>query len=145
MGAAPRKTQRRVRRDLPADRVPWPFRGCTVAEAEEAAGVAQLTTPDGVTVCATCGVTVCFKSHYSGEMHVARTKAAADHRGVAKEAPRAPAPLSQRSDVALCRRRMGEDPEFAALLAGPQTNDGHPSGRPADTLATMDVDRLLEL
>ncbi|KAH7950984.1 hypothetical protein HPB52_003752 [Rhipicephalus sanguineus] len=36
--AAPWKTQRRVRRDLPADRVPWPFRGCTVAEAEEAAG-----------------------------------------------------------------------------------------------------------
>ncbi|KAH7935221.1 hypothetical protein HPB52_004809 [Rhipicephalus sanguineus] len=81
-------------------------------------------------------------------MHVARTKAAADHRGVAKEAPRAPAPLSQRSDAALTalyRCRMGEDPEFAALLAGPPTNDGHPSGRPADTLATMVVDGLLEL
>ncbi|KAH7950983.1 hypothetical protein HPB52_003751 [Rhipicephalus sanguineus] len=78
-------------------------------------------------------------------MHVARTKVAADHRGVAKEAPRAPTPLSQRSDAALCRRRMGEGPEFSALLSGPPSNDGHPRGRPEDTLATMDVDQLLQL
>ncbi|KAL3234209.1 hypothetical protein MRX96_022644 [Rhipicephalus microplus] len=55
--------------------------------------------------------------------------------------------MSQRSDTdlaALCRQRMGEDPHFAALLSGlppPAATDGPPM----DGVATMDVDRLLEL
>ncbi|KAL3191819.1 hypothetical protein MRX96_059551 [Rhipicephalus microplus] len=143
---APWKTQRRVRRDLPLDRVPWPFRGCTLAEGEKAAGGAQLPTDAAVGFCATCRVTVHFKCHYKGAMHVARTKAAAEGMATGRKAPY-PAPLSQRSDTdlaALCRQRMGEDPHFAALLSGlppPAATDGPPM----DGVATMDVDRLLEL
>ncbi|KAL3205700.1 hypothetical protein MRX96_040703 [Rhipicephalus microplus] len=142
----PWKTQRRVRRDLPLDRVPWPFRGCTLAENEKAAGGAQLPTDAAVGFCATCRVTVHFKCHYKGAMHVARTKAAAEGRATERKTPD-PAPLSQRSDAdlaALCRQRMGEDPHFAALLSGlppPVATDGPPM----DGVATMDVDRLLEL
>ncbi|KAL1482053.1 hypothetical protein MTO96_034050 [Rhipicephalus appendiculatus] len=146
---APGKTQRRVRRDLPLDRVPWPFRGCTVAEADVAARGVQLPTPAGVTFCATCGVAAYFKSHYTGGMQVARTTVAADSEATTKRASRAPAPLGQRSDAnlaALCRRRMGEDPHFAALLSGPPdppppTSDGAPEG----SMGTMDVEHLLEL
>ncbi|KAL3242866.1 hypothetical protein MRX96_020939 [Rhipicephalus microplus] len=79
-------------------------------------------------------------------MHVARTKAAAEGVATERKAPDS-APLSQRSDTdlaALCRQRMGEDPHFAALLSGlppPAATDGPPM----DGVATMDVDRLLEL
>ncbi|KAL1471844.1 hypothetical protein MTO96_039680 [Rhipicephalus appendiculatus] len=55
-------------------------------------------------------------------MHMARTTVAADREATTKRASRAPAPLGQRSDAdlaALCQRRMGEDPHFAALLSGP--------------------------
>ncbi|KAL1424588.1 hypothetical protein MTO96_019992 [Rhipicephalus appendiculatus] len=146
---APWKTPRRVRSDQPLDRVPWPFRGCTVAEADVAARGAQLPTPAGVTFCATCGVAVYFKSHYSGGMHVARTGAAADMETATKRASRAPAPLDQRSDAdlaALCRRRMGEDTHFAALLSGPPAPPPPTSdGAPEDCVGTMDVERLLEL
>ncbi|KAH8033746.1 hypothetical protein HPB51_015778 [Rhipicephalus microplus] len=117
---APWKTQRRVRRDLPLDRVPWPFLGCTLAEGEKTAGGAQLPTDAAVGFCAMCRVTVHFKCHYKGAMHVARTKAAAEGMAIERKAPD-PAPLSQRSDTdlaALCRQRMGEDPHFAALLSG---------------------------
>ncbi|XP_075731190.1 uncharacterized protein LOC119180753 [Rhipicephalus microplus] len=143
---APWRTQRRVRRDLPLDRVPWPFRGCPLAEGEKAAGGAQLPTDAAVGFCATCRVTVHFKCHYKGAMHVARTKAAAEGMATERKALD-PAPLSQRSDTdlaALCRQRMGEGPHFAALLSGlppPAATDGPPM----DGVATMDVDRLLEL
>ncbi|KAL1448014.1 hypothetical protein MTO96_028299 [Rhipicephalus appendiculatus] len=55
-------------------------------------------------------------------------------------------PQSDADLPALCRRRMGEDPHFAALLSGPPappppTNNGaHEDGE-----ETMDVERLLEL
>ncbi|KAH7986482.1 hypothetical protein HPB51_026660 [Rhipicephalus microplus] len=104
------------------------------------------TTDAAVEFCATCRVTVHFQCHYKGAMHVARTKAAAE--GMATERNTSnPAPLSQRSDTnlaALCRQRMGEDPHFAALLSGlppPAISDGPPM----DGVATIDVDRLLEL
>ncbi|KAL1419382.1 hypothetical protein MTO96_005118 [Rhipicephalus appendiculatus] len=146
----PWKAQRRVRRDLPLDRVPWPFRGCTVAETDVAAQEgAQLPTPAGVTFCATCSVAVYFKSHYTGGMYVARTRAAADREAAAKRASRPPAPLGQRSDAdlaALCRRRMGEDPHFAALLSGPPaTPPPTGDGASEDGVGNMDVERLLEL
>ncbi|KAH8028518.1 hypothetical protein HPB51_017644 [Rhipicephalus microplus] len=121
---APWKTQRRVRRDLPLDQVPWPFRGCTLADSEKAAGSAQLPTDAAVEFCATCRVTVHFQCHYKGAMHVARTKAAAEGMATARKASN-PAPLSQRSDTdlaALCRQRMGKDPHFAALLSGLSTS-----------------------
>ncbi|KAH8034371.1 hypothetical protein HPB51_023501 [Rhipicephalus microplus] len=150
---APWKTQQRVRRDLPLDRVPWPFRSCTLVEGEKTAGGAQLSTDAAVGFCATCRVAVHFKSHYKGAMHVARTKAAAEGRATERKTLD-PALLSQRSDTdlaALCRQRMGEDPHFAgedphfaALLSGlppPVATDGPPM----DGVATVDVDRLLEL
>ncbi|KAH8039579.1 hypothetical protein HPB51_007779 [Rhipicephalus microplus] len=143
---APWKTQRRVRRDAALDRVPWPFRGCTLAESEKAAGGAQLPTDAVVEFCATCRVTVHFQCHYEGAMHVARTKGAAEGRATERKASNL-APLSQCSDTdlaALCRQRMGEDPHFAALLSGlppPAASDGPPM----DGVDTMDVDRLLEL
>ncbi|KAL1426102.1 hypothetical protein MTO96_018575 [Rhipicephalus appendiculatus] len=146
---APWKAQRRVQRDLPLHRVPWPFRGCTVAEADVAARGAQLPTPAGVTFCTTCGVAIYYKSHYTGGMHVARTRAAADREAAMKRALRAPAPLGQRSDAdlaALCQRRMGEDPHFAALLSGPPAPPPPTGDRgPEDGVGTMDVKRLLEL
>ncbi|KAH8031795.1 hypothetical protein HPB51_020866 [Rhipicephalus microplus] len=143
---APWKTQRRVWRDLLLDRVLWPFRGCTLAEGEKTAGGAQLPTDAAVGFRATCRVAVHFKCHYKGAMHVARTKAAAEGMATERKAPD-PAPLSQRSDTdlaALCRQRMGEDPHFTALLSGlppPSATDGPPM----DGVATMNVDRLLEL
>ncbi|KAH8040914.1 hypothetical protein HPB51_013084 [Rhipicephalus microplus] len=115
---APCKTQRRVRRDLPLDRVPWPLRSCTLADSEKAAGCAQLPTDVAVEFCATCRVTAHYQCHYKGAMHVLRTNAAAEGMATTKEASK-PAPLSQRSDTdlaALCEQRMGEDPHFAALL-----------------------------
>ncbi|KAL3234210.1 hypothetical protein MRX96_022645 [Rhipicephalus microplus] len=78
---APWRTQWRVRRDLPLNRVPWPFRGCTLTKGEKTAGGAQLPTDAAVGFCATCRVAVHFKSHYKGAMHVARTKAAAGGDG----------------------------------------------------------------
>ncbi|KAH8035645.1 hypothetical protein HPB51_007889 [Rhipicephalus microplus] len=75
---APWKTQRRIRRDLPLDHVPWPFRGCTLVDIEKAAGGIQLPTDAAVEFCATCRVTVHYQCHYKGIMHVARTKAAAE-------------------------------------------------------------------
>ncbi|KAH8022071.1 hypothetical protein HPB51_021523 [Rhipicephalus microplus] len=142
---APWKTQRRVRRDLPLDHVPWPFRGCTLAEGEKAAGGAQLPTDAAVGFCTTCRMTVRFKCHYKGAIHVARTKAAAEGMATERKASN-PAPLSQRSDTelaALCRQRMGEGPHFAALLSGlpPPAATDRP---PMDSVATKDVDRLLE-
>ncbi|KAL3242008.1 hypothetical protein MRX96_021543 [Rhipicephalus microplus] len=125
-------------------------RGRSVAarwrRARKRPGGAQLPTDAAVGFCATCRVTVHFKCHYKGAMHVARTKAAAEGRATDRKTPD-PAPLSQRSDAdlaALCRQRMGEDPHFAAILSGlppPVATDGPPM----DGVATMDVDRLLEL
>ncbi|KAH8038470.1 hypothetical protein HPB51_001643 [Rhipicephalus microplus] len=143
---APWKAQQRIRRDLPLDCVPWPFRSCTLANIEKAAGDAQLPTESAVEFCATCHVTVHYQCHYKGAMHVARTKAAAKGMATTGKASE-PAPLSQCTDTdlaALCRQQMGEDPHFAALLSGlppPATSDGPPT----DNVATMDVDRLLEL
>ncbi|KAH7957399.1 hypothetical protein HPB52_018549 [Rhipicephalus sanguineus] len=150
---APWKAQRRVRRGLHLDRVSWPFRSCTVSEVDVAAGGAQLPLPAGVAFCATCSVTVHFKSHYNGDLHLARTKAAAEKEAKPKKASGAPAPLGQRSDAdlaALCRRRLGEDPQFAALLTGPPTpsppaSSGPPTAEVGGGVGTMDVDQLLEL
>ncbi|KAL3194423.1 hypothetical protein MRX96_016215 [Rhipicephalus microplus] len=137
------KTQRHFRRDLPLDCVPWPFRGCTLADIEKAAGGAQLPTDAAVEFCATCRVTVHYQCYYKGALHVERTKAPAEGMATTRKASK-PAPLSQRSDTdlaALCRQQMGEDPHFAALLSGlppPATSKEPPMGG----VATMDVDRL---
>ncbi|KAH8026387.1 hypothetical protein HPB51_020371 [Rhipicephalus microplus] len=104
MSDAPWKTQRPVWRDLPLDHVPWPFRGCTLADSEKAAGGAQLPTDAAVEFCATCRVTVHFQCHYKGAMHMARSKAAAEGMATTRKASN-PASLSQRSDTnlaALC-------------------------------------------
>ncbi|KAL3194665.1 hypothetical protein MRX96_046011 [Rhipicephalus microplus] len=143
---APWKTQRRLRRDLPLDSVPWPFRGCTLAHIEKAAGGAQLPTDAAVEFCATCRVTVHYQCHYKGAMHVARTETAAEGMATTRKASK-PAPLSQRSDTDLAGPVLtanGEDPHFAALLSGLPllTTSKGPS---MDSVATMDVDRLLEL
>ncbi|KAH7955398.1 hypothetical protein HPB52_000820 [Rhipicephalus sanguineus] len=150
---APWKAQRQVRRDLPLGRVPWPPRGCTISVVDVMAGGAQLLLPAGVTFCATCSVAVHFRSHYHGDLHVARTKAAVEKEAKTKRAAGAPAPPGQRSDAnlaTLCRRRLGEDPQFTALLTGPLTPPPPTSGRPPtaedrDGVGTMDVERLLEL
>ncbi|KAH8035853.1 hypothetical protein HPB51_010605 [Rhipicephalus microplus] len=137
------KTQRHFRRDLPLDCVPWPFRGCTLADIEKAAGGAQLPTDAAVEFCATCRVTVHYQCYYKGALHVERTKAPAEGMATTRKASK-PAPLSQRSDTdlaALCRQQMGEDPHFAALLSGlppPATSKEPPMGG----VATMDVDRF---
>ncbi|KAL1473105.1 hypothetical protein MTO96_038923 [Rhipicephalus appendiculatus] len=44
----PWKAQRRVRREMPLDRVPWPFRGRTVTEADMLSQGARLPDPPGV-------------------------------------------------------------------------------------------------
>ncbi|KAL3197881.1 hypothetical protein MRX96_053858 [Rhipicephalus microplus] len=68
--------QRRIRCDLPLHRVPWPFRGCTLADIEKAAGGAQLPTDAAVEFCATCRETVHhreikvhYQCHYKRAMH----------------------------------------------------------------------------
>ncbi|KAL1426104.1 hypothetical protein MTO96_018577 [Rhipicephalus appendiculatus] len=122
---APWKAQRRVQRDLPLHRVPWPFRGCTVAEADVAARGAQLPTPAGVTFCTTCGVAIYYKSHYTGGMHAARTRAAADREAAMKRASRAPAPLGRRPRSPLPTPHGGGPPlrSPAVGTTGPTTTD----------------------
>ncbi|KAL3214386.1 hypothetical protein MRX96_034955 [Rhipicephalus microplus] len=129
-----------------ADRVPWPFRGCTLTEGEKTAGGAQLPTDVAVGFCATCRVAAHFKSHYKGAMHVARTKAAAEGNGHReKGAGSSPAePALGHGPGGPVPTANGEDPHFAALLSGlppPAATDGPPM----DGVAAMDVDRRLEL
>ncbi|KAH7948432.1 hypothetical protein HPB52_022696 [Rhipicephalus sanguineus] len=76
----PWKAQRRVRREMPLERVPWPFRGRTVTEADVRSQGARLPDPPGVQECALCGVNVYSQSHFKGSLHVAKTKAARDGR-----------------------------------------------------------------
>ncbi|KAL3202318.1 hypothetical protein MRX96_042553 [Rhipicephalus microplus] len=139
---APWKTQQRVRRDLPLDRVPWPFRGCTLAEGEKTAGGAQLPTDAAVGFCATCRVAVHFKSHYKGAMHVARTKAAAEGEGHReKGAGSSPAePALGHGPGGPVPTANGGGPPFHGTTVRAATD-----GPRMDGVATMDVDRLLEL
>ncbi|KAL1421114.1 hypothetical protein MTO96_023421 [Rhipicephalus appendiculatus] len=83
----PWKAQRRVRREMPLERVPWPFRGRTITEADMLSQGARLPDPPGVRECALCGVNVYSKSHYKGSLHVAKTKAARDGGRPTSSAP----------------------------------------------------------
>ncbi|KAH7983524.1 hypothetical protein HPB52_012399 [Rhipicephalus sanguineus] len=99
----PWKAQRRVRREMPLERVPWPFRGRTVTEADVRSQGARLPDPPG--------------SHFKGSLHVAKTKAARDgRRRRASTSSAAPAALPDQDLAALCRERILASPDFAALV-----------------------------
>ncbi|KAH7948294.1 hypothetical protein HPB52_020264 [Rhipicephalus sanguineus] len=113
----PWKAQRRVRREMPLERVPWPFRGRTITEADVRSQGARLPDPPGLQACALCGVTVYFKCHYQGALHAAKTKAARDGRRQQTPTLTAPPPeLPDRDLAALCIERMVTSPNFAALV-----------------------------
>ncbi|KAH6935001.1 hypothetical protein HPB50_002950 [Hyalomma asiaticum] len=124
---APWKAQRRVRRDLPVDRVPWPFRGCTVTEVDAAAQGAQLPASPEAVLCAECRGTVFHSSHYEGRRHAQRAGPAADGGGRAGEVTT----LGDAELAAFCLRRLRENPRFAALL----TASAEPSPAPTVTEA----------
>ncbi|KAL1435120.1 hypothetical protein MTO96_011284 [Rhipicephalus appendiculatus] len=111
----PWKAQRRVRREMPLERVPWPFRGRTITEADMLSQGARLPDPPGVRECALCRVNVYSKSHYKGSLHVAKAKAARDGGRPTSSAPPAAA-LPDKDLAAMCRERLQENPNFAALV-----------------------------
>ncbi|KAH7946749.1 hypothetical protein HPB52_003972 [Rhipicephalus sanguineus] len=113
----PWKAQRRVRREMLLDHVPWPFCGRTITEADVRSQGARLPDPPGLQACALCGVTVYFKSHYQGALHVAKTKAARDSRRHQAPTPTAPPlALPDQDLTTLCIERMVTSPNFAALV-----------------------------
>ncbi|KAH7935471.1 hypothetical protein HPB52_008405 [Rhipicephalus sanguineus] len=102
---------------MPLERVPWPFRGRTITEADVRSQGARLPDPPGLQACALCGVTVYFKCHYQGALHAAKTKAARDGRRQQTPTLTAPPPeLPDRDLAALCIERMVTSPNFAALV-----------------------------
>ncbi|KAL1487168.1 hypothetical protein MTO96_046634 [Rhipicephalus appendiculatus] len=112
----PWKAQRRVRREMPLDRVPWPFRGRTITEADVLSQGARLPDPLGVRECALCGVNVYSKSHYKGSLHVAKAKVAARDGGRPTSSAPPAAVLPDKDLAAMCRERLQENPNFAALV-----------------------------
>ncbi|KAH7975501.1 hypothetical protein HPB52_002250 [Rhipicephalus sanguineus] len=113
----PWKAQRRVRREMPLERVPWPFRGRTVTDADVLSQGARLPDPPRVQECALCGVNVYCQSHFKGSLHVAKTKAARDgRRRQASASSAAAAALPDQELAALCRDRILASPDFAALV-----------------------------
>ncbi|KAH6925773.1 hypothetical protein HPB50_009859 [Hyalomma asiaticum] len=124
---APWKAQRWVRRNLPVDRVPWPFRGCTVTEVDAAAQGAQLPAPPEAVLCAECRGTVFHDSHYKGHRHAPRAGPAAGDGGRASEATT----LGDTELAAFCPRRLQDNHRFAALL----TPSAEPSPAPTATEA----------
>ncbi|KAL1473633.1 hypothetical protein MTO96_038557 [Rhipicephalus appendiculatus] len=76
---------------------------------------ARLPDPPGVRECALCGVNVYSKSHYKGSLHVAKAKAARDGGRPTSSAPPAAA-LPDKDLAAMCRERLQENPDFAALV-----------------------------
>ncbi|KAL1414805.1 hypothetical protein MTO96_007264 [Rhipicephalus appendiculatus] len=111
----PWKAQRRMHREMPLERVPWPFRGRTITEADMLSQGARLPDPPGVRECALCGVNVYSKSHYMGSLHVAKAKAARDGGRPTSSAPPAAA-LPDKDLAAMFRERLQENPNFAALV-----------------------------
>ncbi|KAL1452329.1 hypothetical protein MTO96_043832 [Rhipicephalus appendiculatus] len=111
----PWKAQRRVHREMPLDRVPWPFRGRTITEADMLSQGARLPDPPGVRECALCGVNVYSKSHYKGSLHVAKAKAARDGGR-----PTSSAPLRRlfptRTSLPCAARGFSKTLDFAALV-----------------------------
>ncbi|KAH6933862.1 hypothetical protein HPB50_018617 [Hyalomma asiaticum] len=120
----PWKAHWQVRRDLPVDRVPWTFRGCTVTEVDAAAQGAQLPAQPEAVLCAECRGTVFHNSHYEGRRHAPRAGPAADGGGRAGEVTT----LGDAELAAFCLRRLRDNPRFAALL----TASAEPS--PAQTV-----------
>ncbi|KAH7971981.1 hypothetical protein HPB52_004621 [Rhipicephalus sanguineus] len=111
------KAQRRVRREMPLERVPWPFRGRTVTEADVRSQGAGLPYPPVVQECTLCGVNVYCQSHFKGSVHVAKTKAARDGRRQQPSTLSAPpAPLPDQDLAALCRERILAGSDFATLV-----------------------------
>ncbi|KAL1473106.1 hypothetical protein MTO96_038922 [Rhipicephalus appendiculatus] len=123
----PWKAQPRVRREMPLDRVPWPFRGRTVTEADMLSQGARLPDPPGVREFS--------KSHYKGSLHEA--KAARDGRLLTSSAPPAAA-LPDKDLAAMCRERLQENPDFAALV-GPVFQAATAPTASADGATSEDV------
>ncbi|KAH6925895.1 hypothetical protein HPB50_011810 [Hyalomma asiaticum] len=121
---------RRVRRDLPLDRMPWLFCGCTVTEVDAAAAGRLLPAPLEAVLCAECHGTVYHDSHYQGRQHAAQARPATGDGGCTDEATR----LGGTELTALCLQRLQEKPRFAALLT-PSVAPSHRRSRPQLRLA----------
>lgn len=90
--------QQRVWHEMPLDHVPWSFPDCTVEEADTQSQGTRLPDSPSVAFCDLCEVSVYFNSHYTGAMHVAKTKAAQDSGHCKKEAPTPSAPVQTPRD-----------------------------------------------
>ncbi|KAH7944320.1 hypothetical protein HPB52_018265 [Rhipicephalus sanguineus] len=100
------KAQWWVRRETSLDRMSWPFRGRTVAEADVRSQGARLPDPPGIQACALRVVTVYLKSHYQEALHVANKKPARDS-GHHEKAPTPPATFPALPDQDLARPCVG--------------------------------------
>ncbi|KAH6932630.1 hypothetical protein HPB50_008199 [Hyalomma asiaticum] len=124
------------------DRVPWPFRGCTITEVDVAAQGAQLPAPPEAVLCAECRGTVFHNSHYEGRRHAPQAGPAADGRGHAGEVTT----LSDAELAAFCLRRLRDNPRFAALLTASAEPSPAPTVTEAGARDTADVraDQVLD-
>ncbi|KAL1482672.1 hypothetical protein MTO96_033643 [Rhipicephalus appendiculatus] len=98
---------------------------------------ARLPDPPGVRECALCGVNVYSRSHYKGSLHVAKAKAARGGGRPTSSAPPAAA-LPDKDLAAMCRERLQENPNFAALV-GPVFQAATASTASADGETREDV------
>ncbi|KAH7948509.1 hypothetical protein HPB52_023598 [Rhipicephalus sanguineus] len=128
----PWKVQRQVRREMPLERVPWPFCGRTVTKADVRAQGTRLLDPPGVQQCTPCGINVYFQSHFKGSLHVAKTKTVRDG------STRHQAPTLSAPPMALPDQDLAAFPDFAALV-GPVLPAATAAALPADDDTSKDL------
>ncbi|KAH7979963.1 hypothetical protein HPB49_012510 [Dermacentor silvarum] len=108
--AAPWRDQMRVPSALALESVPRIFKGCTLQDFGAAQPGVVLATDPGAKYCEACGgLVVNLARHEASRLHRDRVKAGTPRKD-----------RSPHRDAAEVRARMARDPEFAALVLGPE-------------------------
>ncbi|KAH7978431.1 hypothetical protein HPB49_005499 [Dermacentor silvarum] len=132
--AAPWRDQMRVPSALALESVPRIFKRCTLQDFGAAQPGVVLATDPGAKCCEACGgLVVNLTRHEASRLHRDRVKAGTPRKD-----------RSPHRDAAEVRARMARDPEFAALVLGPELPE--PSAEAVDLgqEEALEVD-LLEL